>query len=80
MRLSYRLSADAGVRVSIYTLLGDLVRVLSLDSGQAGGARGLNEVPWDGRNDKGDMVRPGVYVAVIEGGGVSERIKVGVLR
>ena len=80
VRLSYRLSADAGVRVSIYTLLGDLVRELSLGSGQAGGSRGLNEVPWDGRNGKGDMVRPGVYVAVIEGGGVSERIKVGVLR
>jgi hypothetical protein len=78
--LSYRLAADAGVRVSIYTLLGGLVRELALGSGQAGGARGLNEVAWDGRNGTGDLVRPGVYVAVIEGGGVSERIKVGVLR
>ena len=78
--LSYRLSADAGVHVSIYTLLGGLVRDLTLASGQSGGSRGLNEVAWDGRNGTGDLVRPGVYVAVIEGGGVNERIKVGVLR
>jgi hypothetical protein len=37
-------------------------------------------VPWDGKNGKGDVVRAGMYVAQIEGGGVSERIKVGVLR
>ncbi|MGE5175546.1 MAG: FlgD immunoglobulin-like domain containing protein [Hyphomicrobiales bacterium] len=80
VRLSYRLAADAPVTVTIYTLLGNVVRSLSLPAGTAGGARGLNEVPWDGRNGNGDLVRPGVYVARIEGGGVSERIKVGVLR
>jgi flagellar hook assembly protein FlgD len=41
---------------------------------------GLNEVPWDGRNGKGEIVRPGVYVAKIDGTGVKEQIKVGVLR
>jgi hypothetical protein len=80
VRLSYRLLADASVRVNIYTLLGDLVREISLAAGTPGGARGLNEVPWDGRNGRGETVRPGIYVARIEGGGVSERIKVGVLR
>jgi hypothetical protein len=78
--LSYVLGQDAAVKVSIYTLLGDLVRELSLSPGTPGGAGGLNEVPWDGRNGKGDLVRPGVYVARIDGPGVSERIKVGVLR
>jgi flagellar hook assembly protein FlgD len=66
--------------VAIYTLLGDLVREISLPAGAPGGAQGLNEVPWDGKNGKGEVVRPGVYVAQIDGGGVSERIKVGVLR
>jgi len=37
-------------------------------------------VPWDGRNGSGELVRPGVYVAEIQGGGANERIKVGVLR
>ncbi|HEU4765613.1 MAG TPA: hypothetical protein VFT93_08190, partial [Candidatus Eisenbacteria bacterium] len=80
VRLSYRLAADAPVRVAIYTLLGDLVREMALAAGGAGGAQGLNEVAWDGRNGKGETVRPGVYVARIEGGGVNEAIKVGVLR
>ena len=78
--LSYVLGQDAPVKVSIYTLLGDLVRELSLPSGSAGGVSGLNEVRWDGRNGKGEIVRPGVYVARIDGPGVSEQIKVGVLR
>jgi adhesin/invasin len=78
--LSYVLGQDAAVKVSIYTLLGDLVREISLGAGSMGGSGGLNEVPWDGRNGKGELVRPGVYVAKIDGPGVSEQIKVGVLR
>ena len=78
--LSYVLGQDAPVKVSIYTLFGDLVREISLPAGARGGAGGLNEVPWDGRNGKGQVVRPGVYVAKIDGPGVSGQIKVGVLR
>jgi len=78
--LSYVLGQDAAVKVSIYTLLGDLVREISLGAGSRGGSGGLNEVPWDGRNGKGEMVRPGVYVAKIDGPGVSAQVKVGVLR
>jgi hypothetical protein len=78
--LSYVLGQDAPVKVSIYTLFGDLVREMSLPAGARGGAGGLNEVPWDGRNGKGQIVRPGVYVAKIDGPGVSGQIKVGVLR
>jgi len=80
VQLSYVLPGDASVRIAIYTLLGGLVRELSLPAGANGGSRGLNEVPWDGRNGSGELVRPGVYVAEIQGGGASERIKVGVLR
>jgi hypothetical protein len=80
VHLSYVLDADAAVRITVYTLLGDVVRELSLPAGAAGGTRGLNEVPWDGRNGTGDLVRPGVYVARIEGGGAGGTVKVGVLR
>jgi hypothetical protein len=80
VQLSYVLPDDASVRIAIYTLLGGVVRELSLPAGAPGGSRGLNEVPWDGRNGAGELVRPGVYVAEIQGGGASERIKVGVLR
>ncbi len=78
--LSYVLGQDTPVKVSIYTLLGDLVREISLAAGARGGVGGLNEVAWDGRNGKGEIVRPGVYVAKIDGAGLSEQIKVGVLR
>ncbi len=80
VRLSYRLVEDSSVRVTIYTLLGARVRDLSIAAGTPGGRRGLNEVPWDGRNGSGDLVLPGVYVARIEGAGAAEQIKVGVLR
>ncbi|HET7903748.1 MAG TPA: hypothetical protein VFM17_04225, partial [Candidatus Eisenbacteria bacterium] len=78
--LSYRLAGDAPVKVRIVTLFGELVRELSFPGGAAGGASGLNEVPWDGRNGSGALVMPGVYVARIEGGGVSESVKIGVRR
>ncbi len=78
--LSYLLAQDASIKVSIYTLLGDLVREISLPAGATGGTRGLNEVAWDGRNGKGDLVRPGLYIARIEGSGAGEQVKVGVLR
>ncbi|HET9950992.1 MAG TPA: hypothetical protein VFS09_04265 [Candidatus Eisenbacteria bacterium] len=80
--LSYRLGADAPVQVRIVTLLGEMVRELSFPAGAAGGALGLNEVPWDGRNGAGATVKPGVYVAHIESGagGVNETVKVGVTR
>ena len=80
VRLSYLLAQDGAVHVKIYTLLGDLVREMALAAGAAGGTRGLNEVPWDGRNGKGELVRPGLYVARIDGPGASEQVKVGVLR
>jgi hypothetical protein len=80
VQLSYVLPDDASVRIAIYTLLGGLVRELTLPAGTRGASRGLNEVPWDGRNGEGELVRPGVYVAEIQGGGARERIKVGVLR
>jgi hypothetical protein len=80
--LSYRLGADATVQVRIVTLLGEMVRELSFPAGATGGAIGLNEVPWDGRNGSGATVKPGVYVAHIESGagGVNETVKVGVTR
>ena len=78
--LSYSLTEDSPVRVTIYTLLGARVRELAIGAGTPGGTRGLNEVAWDGRNGSGELVMPGVYVARIEGAGAAEQIKVGVLR
>jgi hypothetical protein len=80
VRLSYVLAEDASVTVTIYTLLGDKVREITAAAGAPGGSRGLNELPWDGRNGNGNLVVPGVYVAALQGGGLHEQIKVGVVR
>jgi hypothetical protein len=87
-RLRYVLTEDAGILVRIYTLTGDLVRVLRAPKGAPGGAgaaAGLsNELVWDGRNGRGELVANGVYLAEIRAEGASgaweEVRRVGVLK
>ena len=71
-------------RAAIYTLLGDLVRE-PLADGRVAGAwlRGLNEVPWDGKNGRGDGAagrlrgahRGGRRERADQGGGASMRLR-----
>ena len=62
----------AGSEVKIFTLQGDLVRVLHADD--------LGEAPWDGKNTGGQSVASGVYIVRIEGPGGHKTIKVAVQR
>jgi hypothetical protein len=52
------------VEVTVYTIAGRTVRQLS------GGAfmQGSHNLEWDGRDAKGEMVPPGVYVAKVQAG------------
>ncbi|MBU0984063.1 MAG: hypothetical protein KKA42_09350, partial [candidate division Zixibacteria bacterium] len=61
----YLLSRAAAAVFRVLTLSGELVYSRSLAEGEEGGAAGENVVFWDGRNDDGDMVLDGVYVAVL---------------
>jgi len=45
--------------IRIYTVAGDLVRTLRETAG-------ASEIPWDGRNERGDMVVPGMYLYTSE--------------
>ncbi|MBI4368910.1 MAG: hypothetical protein HY547_01630 [Elusimicrobia bacterium] len=69
-KIRYTLTQDSKVTIRIYTLSGDLVRVLEFDAGASGGqgssAGSSNEVAWDGRNGTGAVVANGVYLAEIE--------------
>ena len=61
-------SEVASVRIMLYTLTGTPVRQLvseSLDPGQY-------LVGWDGLDDRGRRVQPGVYVAVMTAGNFHE--------
>ncbi|MBN1155155.1 hypothetical protein JXB12_09590 [candidate division KSB1 bacterium] len=64
---TYYLKQNTNVRVKIYTLLGELVWSASYKAidlqGQAGSHDG--DITWDGRNDNGDIVLNGVYIAYI---------------
>ncbi|TDI85578.1 MAG: hypothetical protein E2O79_01455, partial [Caldithrix sp.] len=56
----------SNVTIRIYTLLGELVKTYQFQSTDPQGATGPDhEVSWDGRNEKGQAVLNGVYVAVL---------------
>jgi hypothetical protein len=65
-RISYVLSQDASVRVTIYDLLGFRVRRWDFSAGQNGGQSGSNFFMWDGTNEAGQKVSKGGYLAQIE--------------
>jgi hypothetical protein len=59
-------------KIKLYTLTGELIRELTANpSGQA---------PWNGKNEEGEDVASGVYVAFVEGNGGKKNIKVAVQR
>ena len=62
--IQYGLPEAAHVRVEVYNLRGELVRVLQ-NSGQSAGAY---ELIWDGRNSNGQIVPSGVYLYRLSAG------------
>ena len=68
-----RLTEVVPLETEIYTLAGNRVRTLG--SGEGGSA--LYQTAWDGRDDEGELVAPGLYiyrVAVEAGSGREERL------
>ena len=61
--IPFRLAEEA-TRLSIYNLAGQLVRVLQLNTQQAG----EHSLSWDGRDDYGRAVASGVYIYRLEVG------------
>ena len=55
---TYNLSREAQVRIEIYTLAGELVKVIDPASGEVG----YNEQYWDGTDDRGFPLDNGVYI------------------
>jgi len=74
--IAYKLSDNATVTMRIFTLSGDLVLRRTYDRGGPGGLQGLNEVTWDGKNGKGEVVSSGGYIALIEAQGTGETLHV----
>jgi hypothetical protein len=74
--IAYKLDDLATVTIRIYTQAGDFVKRMVLDRGAPGGTAGLNEVLWDGKNGKGEVVGSGGYIALIEAQGTGETMHV----
>ncbi len=74
--LAYKLDDNASVTLRIFTQSGSLVRKMVFANGGPGGQAGLNEVTWDGRNGKGDVVASGGYIMLIEAQGAGQTLHV----
>ena len=86
-KIRYKLGKEAdSVAIRIYDITGSLVTELEGETASEGSRLGekYNEVEWDGRNGRGDMVRNGVYpfevVVRSSGRSVSGRGKIVVLK
>jgi hypothetical protein len=74
--IAYKLDDNASVTMRIFTQSGDLVRRVAFDKAAVGGAAGLNQYVWDGKNGKGDVVASGGYIVLIEAQGTGETLHV----
>ena len=79
VKIRFSLSKSANVTVKLYDASGRLVTTLTEDEYME--AKQEQSLPWDGKNDKGDIVANGVYFYVITtDGGERAVCKVAVLR
>jgi len=58
---TYNLSREAHVRIEVYTLAGELIKVIDPAPGEVG----YNEQYWDGTDDQGYPLDNGVYIYLI---------------
>jgi hypothetical protein len=72
--IAYKLSDNAMVTMKIYTITGGLVLEKQFEMGATGGAAGLNEFQWNGKNGDGEWVASGGYILVLEAKGTGETI------
>jgi hypothetical protein len=79
----YVLGADSDVTITVYDMLGYVVKTTNYSAGAEGGRAGPNFVTWDGKNSTGRLVAKGGYIARIKvkspGGTATEIRKIGVI-
>ena len=78
----YFLAEPSDVTLEIYTLIGEKVFSEEIRSGELGAIAGeKNILIWDGRNSRGDIIRNGVYIAVLKlSSGSEARRKIAVVK
>jgi hypothetical protein len=83
-KICYFLAQDSKVTIRVYDLAGSLVWSRDMQAGERGGtgaAPGTSwEIDWNGRNDRGELVRNGVYLCKIQAGSQSALFKIAVAK
>ena len=79
-RIAYFMETPASVSIKIYAITGDLVHEESIPSSDPRAQSGPQETTWDGRNDKGEVVRNGVYVCVLNAGSKNAKFRIAVAK
>jgi hypothetical protein len=79
-QISYFLDAPSNVDIRIFDITGELVYEEKISSSDPRGQAGPQESPWDGRNMKGEVVRNGLYVCVLNAGSRSAKIRIAVAK
>ena len=74
--ISFKLGKRSEVTVKVYNLAGELQRIVLR---KASLPVGINVVEWDGRDEDGEVVRSGLYIAAAEAGGKRQMKTVSVL-
>lgn len=82
VQFAYELTEDTPIEFQMFTLTGEEVFRAFYPAGTFGASTGENIITWDGRNNSGDMVLNGVYIASIINNLTGEyaRIKVAVVK
>ncbi len=82
VQFAYELTEDTPIEFQMFTLTGEEVFRANYPAGSHGALLGENIIEWDGRNNSGDMVLNGVYIASIINKTTGEyaRIKVAVVK
>ncbi|MCI0452427.1 MAG: hypothetical protein L0Z51_08555, partial [Candidatus Latescibacteria bacterium] len=79
-RIAYTMETAGSVSVRVFDLAGDLVFEENIPAGDPRTQPGPRETTWDGRNGKGDVVRNGVYVCVLNAGGQTAKFRIAVAK
>ena len=83
-KICYLLTRNANVVIKIYDLVGRLVWSMDVKAGEPGGTGApegtWHEISWNGRNDRGELVRNGIYLCRIMAGSQSALIKIAVAK
>jgi hypothetical protein len=74
--ITYFLKQTGDVAITIYDLLGKMVRKFE----QSNVAAGDHEWNWNGKNEQDTVVRNGIYVCVVSAGGQTAKFKIAVAK